>query len=52
MNDIFEKQIKAEAIFKKIKSTDSMPDIADIVDSLDEEMAKLVLKKYIYSYEN
>lgn len=53
IGEIFEKAIQkavqVEEIFKKLQSTQSMTEIADIVDSLDENMAKLVLKKFVYA---
>lgn len=52
MNEVeklIEESGKAEEIFKVLKSTQSMSDVADTIESLDENMAKLVLKKFVYS---
>ncbi|MDD3040430.1 hypothetical protein [Bacteroides sp.] len=39
----------ADEIFKQLNIAVSMPEIAEIIDSLDENMAKLVLKKFVYA---
>mgnify|MGYP000850941936 CR=1 FL=1 len=41
---MIEDSIKAEEVYQKLKSTESISDVADTIDSLDENMAKLVLK--------
>lgn len=46
---IIEESSKAEEIYQKLKSAKSMSNVADIVDTLDENMTKLVLKKFVYS---
>lgn len=46
--DIIEKATKANEIYEKLKESQNMCEIGDIIDSLDEEMAKMVLKKSIY----
>lgn len=40
-----------EKIFNTLQTTQSMPEIEDIVDSLSENISKLVLKKFVYSRE-
>lgn len=40
---------KATEIFEKLQQENSMCQIGDIVDSLDETMAKRVLKMFVYS---
>lgn len=47
MNEI-EKAIRAQEIYEKLKGSQNMCEIGEIIDSLDEEMAKLVLRKAIY----
>jgi hypothetical protein len=49
MEKMFEEQNKANDLFIKLKETQSMSEVSDIVESMDENMAKLVLKKFIYS---
>lgn len=49
MEKMFEEQDKANDLFVKLKETQSMSEISDIVQSMDDNMAKLVLKKFIYS---
>jgi hypothetical protein len=46
---LLEEDAKADALFTTLKATDSMSNIADIVESMSEDMAKLVLYKFIYS---
>lgn len=46
--EIIEKAIKAQEIYEKLKESQNMCDIGETIDSLTEEMAKLVLKKAIY----
>jgi len=46
--DEIEKAIKAQEIYEKLKESQNMCEIGNIIDSLDEETAKLVLKKAIY----
>jgi hypothetical protein len=41
--------VEADRIHKLLTSTDSINEVADIVDSLSEDMAKLVLKKFVFS---
>jgi len=41
--------LKAEEIYKKLISSNSIDDITDTIDSLDENMAKLVLRKFVYA---
>jgi len=49
IEQIIKESGEAEDIFQVLKATQSMSDVADIVADLDENMAKLVLKKFIYS---
>ncbi len=49
MDNMIRDSIKAEEIFNLLKTTQSITEVADIIDSLDEKMAKLVLKKFVYS---
>ncbi len=46
---IMQESIEAEKIFNILQNTNSMTQVADIVDTLDESMAKMVLKKFVYS---
>lgn len=46
---IYEEQSKADDLFKTLSTTQSMSEVYDIIESIDENMAKLVLKKFIYS---
>lgn len=39
---------EAEKIFDALRTTQSMSEVADTVESLSEGMAKLVLKKFVY----
>lgn len=41
--------VEADRIYKLLTSTNSVNEVADIVDSLSEDMAKLVLKKFVFS---
>ena len=49
MEEILRDLNTADEIFKQLNITDSMPEIGEIIDSLDENMAKLVLKKFVYA---
>lgn len=46
---MYQEQEKANDLFETLKNTQSMSDISDIVESMNENMSKLVLKKFIYS---
>ena len=46
---MFEKQEKANGLFRKLKETQSISEVSNMVESMDEDMAKLVLKQFIYS---
>lgn len=46
---LIQESLNAEDIFNQLKSTQSMNEVADTIESLDENMAKLVLKKFVYS---
>lgn len=41
--------VEADRIHKLLTSTDSINEVADIVDSLSEDMVKSVLKKFVFS---
>lgn len=49
MGKIYEEQSKANDLFKTLSTTQSMNEVYDIIESMDENMAKLVLRKFIYS---
>lgn len=49
MEKIYEELSKANDLFKFLRETSSMSEIHDIIESMDENVAKLVLKKFIYS---
>lgn len=52
MDDIqkmIEESLKAEKIYQRLKLIESFSEVADIIDPLDEDMAKLVLRKFVYS---
>lgn len=49
MDELIRKMTEAEKIYNKLKETRSMPEVADIIDNLNEEMARLVLKKFVYA---
>lgn len=42
-------QNEANVIFQKLNTSNSMNEVAEIIEKLSEEMAKAVLKKFIYS---
>lgn len=46
---MLQESAKAEEVFNALCTTQSMSEVADTVDSLSESMAKLVLKKFVYS---
>lgn len=41
--------LRAEEIHEKLKGELSIPVIAETIDSLDEETAKMVLKHFVYN---
>ena len=51
VQEMIDASIKAEEIYQSLKTTDSMVEVSDTIDSMSESMAKLVLKKFVYSKE-
>ena len=49
LRKMIEKSNEAEALYEKLRETESMCDVDDIVESMDEDTAKMVLKKFVYS---
>lgn len=47
--DAIEMALRADEIKESLDTTDSMSDVHDIVESLDTELIKVVLKKYVYA---
>lgn len=46
---VINNSIEAEKIFRTLQETDSMSVVSDIVNGLSEDIAKLVLKKFVYA---
>jgi hypothetical protein len=44
----FANHILANDYYKKLKETQSMSEVSDLVEEMSEEVAKLVLKKFVY----
>lgn len=49
LRKMIEKSNEAEDLYEKLRETESMCDVDDIVESMDEDTAKMVLKKFVYS---
>lgn len=49
LDNLINETIRIQGIKDKIDGTSNISEIADIVDSLNEEEAKKLLKLYIYS---
>lgn len=47
--DAIEMALRADEVKESLDATDSMSEVYDIVESLDTELMKVVLKKYIYA---
>jgi UDP:flavonoid glycosyltransferase YjiC (YdhE family) len=49
INEILAYHRKVDEVYKRLRETHSMNEVADLIESLDEDMAKWVLKKFVYS---
>lgn len=49
LEKLYKDQLKADELFKELNIANTISTITDIVDSMDENMAKLVLKRFIYA---
>lgn len=43
-----EESLEADEVYAQLNATNSMIEVAEIIESLDEKMAKIVLKKFVY----
>ncbi|WP_026884088.1 hypothetical protein [Clostridium akagii] len=52
IQELIDKQNKANDVYDKLSKTNSMEVVSDIINSLDEETAKNVLKSFVYDKGN
>ena len=45
---MIEESLKADEVYAQLNATNSMIEVAGIIESLDENIAKIVLKKFVY----
>lgn len=49
IQELIDKQNKANDVFEKLSKASSMEVVSDIINTLDEETAKNVLKSFVYA---
>lgn len=52
MSDILKLDAEARAIKAKLDATDNMCEISELIDSMSEDVAKWVLRLYVYAKED